>query len=125
MTAEEAETIAARIFERITDLNLEIAARHIASASRVDKVTRPVVESVYDPLCQWLLSTRGQAVRLTFSEIEEILRRPLPASAYRFSAWWGNESSRKAGHTQAFAWLKAGFKAKVSLKQRAVEFDRT
>ncbi|WP_210318082.1 hypothetical protein, partial [Bradyrhizobium sp. ERR14] len=47
---------------------------------------RPVVELVYDPLCQWLLSTRGQAVRLTFSEIEEILRRPLPASAYRFSA---------------------------------------
>jgi len=68
---------------------------------------------------------RGQAVRLTFSEIEEILGRPLPASAYRFSAWWGNESSRKAGHTQAFAWLEAGFKAKVSLKLRAVEFNRT
>ncbi|MBB4399175.1 hypothetical protein [Bradyrhizobium sp. ERR14] len=46
MTAEEAETIAARIFERITDLNLEIAARHIASASRVDKVTRELAPVV-------------------------------------------------------------------------------
>ncbi|MDI3567230.1 hypothetical protein [Bradyrhizobium sp. Arg816] len=73
LTTEEAETIAARIFERITDLDLAIAARDIASVSRVDKVTRPVAVSVYDPLCQWLLSTRGQAVRLTFSEIEEIL----------------------------------------------------
>ncbi|WP_426615753.1 DUF7662 domain-containing protein [Bradyrhizobium sp. McL0616] len=80
--------------------------------------------SAYDPLRRKLESMRGQAVRLTFSEIEEILGRPLPASASKFSAWWGNESSRKAGHTQAMAWLDAGFKARVSLKQRAVEFHR-
>ncbi|WP_426608633.1 DUF7662 domain-containing protein [Bradyrhizobium sp. McL0616] len=43
-----------------------------------------------------------------------MLKRPLPASAYKFNAWWANESSRKAGHKQALAWLDAGFKAKVS-----------
>jgi hypothetical protein len=80
--------------------------------------------SVYDPLRTKLESVRGQTVRLTFSEIEMLLGRPLPPSAYRFSAWWGNESSRKAGHTQAMAWLHAGFKARVSLKQRAVKFER-
>lgn len=80
--------------------------------------------SVYDPLRRELESTRERTIRLTFSEIEDILGRPLPVSAYKFSAWWGNESSRKAGHTQAMAWLDAGFAARVSLKQRSVEFHR-
>jgi hypothetical protein len=80
--------------------------------------------SVYDPLRRELERTTAQTVRLTFSEIEKILARPLPASAYKFSAWWGNESSRKAGHVQAMAWLHAGFVARVSLKWRAVEFHR-
>lgn len=44
--------------------------------------------SVYDPLRRKLESMRVQSVRLTFSEIEDILGRPLPRSAYRFSAWW-------------------------------------
>ncbi|WP_430641883.1 DUF7662 domain-containing protein [Bradyrhizobium nanningense] len=80
--------------------------------------------SVYDPLRKELQRRMGaQTIRLTFSEIEEILRRPLPPSAYKFSAWWGNESSRK-GHTQSMAWLHAGFATRVSLKQRAVEFYR-
>jgi hypothetical protein len=80
--------------------------------------------SVYDPLQRKLESMGAQTVRLTFPEIEALLGRQLPASAYKFSAWWGNESSRKAGHTQAIAWLNARLKARVSLKQRAVEFNR-
>ncbi|WP_426615780.1 DUF7662 domain-containing protein [Bradyrhizobium sp. McL0616] len=80
--------------------------------------------SVYDPLRMKLESVRERSARFTFSEIEAVLGRPLPPSAYKFTAWWGNEVARKAGHTQAFAWLDAGFKAKVSLKHRAVEFHR-
>ncbi|MDH2403153.1 hypothetical protein QCM77_24815 [Bradyrhizobium sp. SSUT18] len=38
LTNDESETIAARIFERITDLELELAARNFhTSTSRVDK----------------------------------------------------------------------------------------
>jgi|tagenome__1003787_1003787.scaffolds.fasta_scaffold20293950_1 hypothetical protein len=80
--------------------------------------------SVYDPLRRTLEGVRQDAVRFTFDEVENILGRPLPASASRFSSWWGNESSRKAGHAQAMAWLEAGFKARVSLRNRAVEFRR-
>lgn len=80
--------------------------------------------SVYDPLRRELERTTTQTIRLTFSEVEEILGRALPPSAYKFSAWWGNESSRRAGHTQALAWLQPGFAAKVSLKQREVEFHK-
>jgi hypothetical protein len=87
-------------------------------------MTKRGTASVYDPLRRALEGGREDAVRFTFDEIENILGRPLPASAYRFSAWWGNESSRKARHAQAMAWLEAGFKARVSLRSRAVEFRR-
>ncbi|WP_445819612.1 DUF7662 domain-containing protein [Bradyrhizobium sp. ISRA442] len=80
--------------------------------------------SIYDPLQQRLARVQDRTVRLTFAEIEALLGRSLPASAYRFSAWWGNETSRTAGHTQSRAWLLAGFRARVSLKLRTVEFER-
>ncbi len=54
-------------------------------------------KSIYEPLHQRFLSERGQIVRLTFSEMEETLRRELPASAHKFTAWWSNESSMKVG----------------------------
>lgn len=81
-------------------------------------------KSIYEPLHQRLLSERRQIVRLTFSEIEEMLRRKLPASAHKFTAWWSNESAIKVGHTQAKAWMNAGFRAYASLKDRVVEFRR-
>ena len=76
--------------------------------------------SVCDPLRRKRESVRGRTARPIFSEIEVLLGRSLPPFAYKFSAWWGNESSRKAGHT----WLETGFKAKVSLRHQAVEFHR-
>ena len=39
LTAEESETIAFRIFERITELELELAACDFRSTSRLDKPT--------------------------------------------------------------------------------------
>src|SRR3954452_8900883 len=81
--------------------------------------------AVYDRLRRKLESTQGRTVRLTFSEIEVILGRSLPASACKFTSWWGNNSSRKASHTQSKAWLLAGFEARVSLTRRTVEFHRT
>lgn len=81
-------------------------------------------KSIYEPLHQRLLSERRQIVRLYFSEIEEMLRRKLPASAHKFTAWWSNESALKVGHTQARAWMNAGFRAHASIKDRVVEFRR-
>ncbi|MDK2799182.1 MAG: hypothetical protein PWQ70_801 [Clostridiales bacterium] len=44
-------------------------------------------------------------ITLTFPEIERIIGEPLPASAYKYPAWWAN-----GGHIQADAWLNAGWK---------------
>jgi len=81
-------------------------------------------KSIYEPLRQRLLKEAADRVRLTFVEIEVVLGRKLPASAHKFSAWWSNESSLKAGHTQARAWMNAGFRAHASIKDRVVEFHR-
>lgn len=81
--------------------------------------------SIYDPLRQKLASERGQTIRLTFSEIESILGKRLPVSAYKFNSWWGNGKSPTLAHAQAKAWLLAGFQARVSLKSQIVEFRRT
>jgi hypothetical protein len=62
-----------------------------------DRRDEPSVMSVYDPLSRELGRTRTHTIRLTFSDIEEILGRPLPPSAYKFSAWWENEVRAKRG----------------------------
>lgn len=81
-------------------------------------------KSVYEPLHQRLLRAGEASLQLTFSDIEAILGRKLPPSAHRFSAWWSNESSLKFGHSQAKAWMDAGFRAHASIKNRIVEFRR-
>lgn len=81
--------------------------------------------SIYDPLRKKLESVSEDSIWFTFSEIEQILGRSLPSSAYRFNAWWGNDSSLKVGHVQARAWMHAGFKtSNVSIRARVVEFRR-
>jgi hypothetical protein len=44
-------------------------------------------------LRQSLLSESRQSIWLTFSEIEVILGRELPASASKFTSWWSNDIS--------------------------------
>jgi hypothetical protein len=53
------------------------------------------------------------------AEVESILGKPLPTSAYKFTSWW---STLKGASPQAKAWLSAGFRVRVSMKQRIVEF---
>jgi len=59
----------------------------------------------YTPLEIFLVSADKTEISLTFSRIESIIGTSLPPSAYNYRPWWGNSH-----HTQAFAWLNAGFK---------------
>jgi hypothetical protein len=70
----------------------------------------------YVRLFQSLNRKEKDVSRLTLSinEIEEILEFKLPVSAYKYSAWWANES--EGTHIHARAWLMAGWKtAEVKL----------
>ncbi len=75
----------------------------------------------YEPLKRHLegMFQHGE-VRLSFAEIERILGFALPPSAYDAQPWWSNA---RAGHSQAAAWLDAGWKTAVlDLPGRQVSF---
>lgn len=66
-------------------------------------------EGKYIPLEKYLMTVSMIEIKLTFSEIESILKDKLPASAYKYKEWWGNtERSQK----HAVTWLHAGYKIK-------------
>ena len=78
------------------------------------------INSKYDPLYQYLKSTKQLNVTLTYKEVEEILGFNLPNSAYQHQAWWDGASQ----HTQSKAWSTAFYTAKPNLKEKKVEFTR-
>ena len=61
----------------------------------------------YQPLSSHLGGVGQARVALTFSAIERILGRSLPASARKHRAWWSNE--RSGSHSHARAWMDAGW----------------
>ncbi|MDD2476893.1 MAG: GIY-YIG nuclease family protein [Dysgonamonadaceae bacterium] len=65
--------------------------------------------SKYTALKQFLLSSSQDCINMTFLELERILGFDLPKSAYTYEAWWAN-----GGHSQANAWLDAGYKVKLA-----------
>ncbi|HLZ74233.1 DUF7662 domain-containing protein [Phenylobacterium sp.] len=59
----------------------------------------------YDPLKTFLLAQAGDAVPMTFVEIERVLGTTLPRSK-RYPAWWSNNPSN---NMMTDVWLDAGF----------------
>lgn len=79
--------------------------------------------SIYAPLRDRLMSLKQSAVRLSFCDIEEILARPLPPSARKFAAWWGNND--QGGKRHSAAWRQAGWRtADLALEMEEVTFVR-
>ncbi len=77
--------------------------------------------SKYVSLGQFLLSSVQDCINMNFSEIERILGFNLPKSAYIYDAWWAN-----GGHSQANAWLGAGYKVEwANPKEQTVCFCKS
>jgi len=86
------------------------------------KVVSPRSVSKYDRLKSHL-KFRGSftnVVKLSFVEIDGIIRDNLPMSAYRTEAWWNNSLN-----LHARAWLDAGWETEeVNLKEGYVVFRK-
>jgi CBS domain-containing protein len=79
---------------------------------------------IYAPLADWLQSQPGRVdqVPLTFTQIEEIIKTELPASARSHRAWWANDS---VGHSHSQLWIDAGWRTTyVSLSEGRVTYAR-
>lgn len=78
--------------------------------------------SKYDPLATYLQRQPGERIPLTFSEIEKVLGRPLPASK-RYPAWWSNSPTN---NPMTRVWLEAGFVTEqVDIPAQRLTFRRT
>ena len=103
------------------------AVRASASRSRSADLAAPTPQRAerrsggrYAPLSDFLQGTADATVTMRFEDIESVLGRGLPASARKYRPWWGN-----GGHTQADAWLGAGYRVDaVNLRQEWVRFRR-
>jgi len=85
--------------------------------SRIGKVR---ARSRYAALANWLAQQGEEQVLLTFGEIEQIIRSPLPASALQLRAWWSNDPEE---HARALLWLEAGWRVTyVDLREEQVIF---
>ena len=79
--------------------------------------------SVYQPLADFLGRQKGDRWEASFTDVEEVLGRPLPGSAYRHSAWWANQST--PGHSQTRGWRSSGWRtAGLDLERKRVRFER-
>lgn len=66
--------------------------------------------SKYTPLEDYLLTfpRTKREVKLSFEQIEGILKFKLPSSAYEDERWWLRE--KEGNHVNKRAWLNAGWK---------------
>lgn len=77
--------------------------------------------SKYSALGDYLKHQRGDAVPMTFGEIEKITGSKLPASS-RYRAWWSNNDFNSV---LTKVWLQAGFRSEqVDMKARRLVFRR-
>ena len=74
----------------------------------------------YAPLYRHLSARHDARWLASLGEIEAILGFRLPASARRYRAWWAN-----GGHSQADAWLAAGWRIRsVDFGKETLVFER-
>ena len=76
----------------------------------------------YDSLENYLANCGKEEVSLTFAEIKQLLGFSLPASAFKYSAWWSNIGENPTSHSHAYSWHNAGYKAKANRFEGKVTF---
>ena len=78
--------------------------------------------TIYQPLQQYLAAQSDAAVVMSYAQIERLLGRRLPPTAYGDNKrqWWANTET----HSQALAWLRANRRAKLDVNRQEVTFIR-
>jgi hypothetical protein len=71
-------------------------------------------------LTSFLSTGRRQELALSFADIEKIIGRDLPPSAFKYRPWWANEKHNFG--RQCTAWMKAGYNTFPNMTQRVVVF---
>lgn len=79
--------------------------------------------SRYQPLADFLAGKKALEWDASFTEIEAQLGFALPKSAYKYPAWWANQTG--AGHSQTKGWRSVGWKTcDLDLERQRIRFER-
>lgn len=117
-------------FEKII---LDLLNRIVTLEERVDKlentasdtvsedVELPAVSKKYRFLSDYLHENNEPRIKLSFSEIEDILKFKLPDSATTHRAFWANTTS----HSIALSWLSVNYSVvEVNLEEKYITFEK-
>ena len=75
----------------------------------------------YRHLTSYLKQSNQSTVKLTFTELENIVQFKLGKSAKKHKEFWANSTS----HSSAIGWLNAGYKTvEVNLEQEYIVFEK-
>lgn len=100
---------------------LEDRVKDLENGAPPTKKETAVVGKKYRYLSDYLHNADGEAVKLTFEEIEQILKDKLPNSAYQHRAFWANTES----HSIAISWMSVGYRTvEVDIENRYVVFEK-
>ncbi|ANU26474.1 GNAT family N-acetyltransferase [Planococcus versutus] len=80
-----------------------------------------LLEKKYIPLANYFAGATNSSIKLTFSEIEQIMGQNLPNAAYLNKSWW---KKVKAPAKHFHAWLDAGYYVSNVEPDRFVVFER-
>lgn len=76
----------------------------------------------YTQITHWLRQHPHSRIEMSFRDVEGVLGRPLPASAYKYRAWWSNNPDN---NVMTRAWLAAGFEtAEVDMAGQRLVFQK-
>ena len=79
--------------------------------------------SRYQPLADFLAGKKELEWEASFADVEARLGFALPESAYKYPAWWANQTG--AGHSQTKGWRSVGWKTRdLDLERKRVRFER-
>ena len=112
-----------QLLERIQQLFLVTPSPEEGGLSERDLAAINSVGKKYVPLAEHLARVQGEALTLTFEEIETILRTALPPTARsaHAKAWWANTDT----HSQGRSWLALGWRTSViDAENERIEFRR-
>ncbi|MEY9181259.1 hypothetical protein ABIG06_001596 [Bradyrhizobium sp. USDA 326] len=79
--------------------------------------------AIYNPLRDKLVANSSASLKMTFADIEMLIGRSLPKSAYEYDAWWANEDPVKTNHSHSLAWTVPGYQAEPNRLQPTVTFS--
>ncbi|WP_251047533.1 GNAT family N-acetyltransferase [Planococcus sp. ISL-110] len=80
-----------------------------------------LLEKKYIPLADYFSGATNSSIKLTFSEIEQIMGQNLPNAAYLNKSWW---KKTKAPAKHFHAWVDAGYFVSDVEPDRFVVFER-